>query len=43
MLSGSGKTSLLECLALRNRDFVGALRYKGRKLGSDYYTNTAFV
>ena len=35
--SGGGKTTLLDCLALRNRDFTGTLRLDGKALTSDFF------
>jgi hypothetical protein len=38
--AGSGKTSLLECLSLRNRLFTGALLLNDQVVGPDYFTKT---
>lgn len=42
-MSGAGKSSLLECLCLRNRNFVGALHWHGKPVTSDYYMQAAMV
>lgn len=41
--SGCGKTSLLDCLALRTRDFKGGLALDGKRLTGEFYTNTGYV
>jgi len=41
--SGCGKTSLLDCLALRTRDFKGGLALDGKPLTGEFYTNTGYV
>lgn len=43
MGAGCGKTCLIECLALRNRSFEGALRMNGKPARSTYLTDVAFV
>lgn len=35
--SGGGKSSLLDCLALRTQNFTGALRLDGQPLTNDYF------
>jgi ABC-type phosphonate transport system ATPase subunit len=37
-LSGSGKTTLLQSISLRSRAWNGALKYKGRVPGGDFFT-----
>lgn len=41
--SGCGKTSLLDCLALRTRDFKGGLALDGKPLRGEFYANTGYV
>ena len=41
--SGAGKTSLLNCLAMRNRDFQGALTINGNAWTSDFARSTAYM
>lgn len=41
--SGCGKTSLLDCLALRNKDFKGGLALDGKPLTSEFFLNTGYV
>lgn len=36
--AGSGKTTLVQCLSLRNRSFEGALRYNGKAPSGEYFT-----
>lgn len=41
--SGCGKTSLLDCLALRARDFKGGLALDGKPLTGEFFLNTGYV
>lgn len=41
--SGCGKTSLLQCLALRTRDFEGSLTLNGKALTGAYFAHTGYV
>jgi hypothetical protein len=40
LAAGSGKTSLLECMSLRNRLFTGALLLNDQVVGVDYFMKT---
>lgn len=41
--SGCGKTSLLDCIALRNKNFTGTLRQEGAALTGVYFLDTGYV
>ena len=41
--SGAGKTTLMDCIALRQRAFEGAIHVDGRSPKSDYFTQTGYV
>lgn len=41
--AGCGKTSLLDCLALRLRSFHGALKVNGKPVTSDYFSKVGYV
>lgn len=41
--SGAGKTTLMDCIALRQRSFEGAIHVDGRSPKSDYFTHTGYV
>jgi len=41
--SGAGKTTLMDCIALRQRSFEGAIHVDGRSPKSDYFTQTGYV
>ena len=41
--SGCGKTSLLDCIALRNKNFTGTLRKDGAALTGAYFLDTGYV
>lgn len=38
--SGAGKTTLMDCIALRQRSFEGAIHVDGKSPKSDYFTQT---
>ena len=38
--SGAGKTTLMDCIALRQRKFEGAIHVDGKSPKSDYFTQT---
>lgn len=38
--SGAGKTTLMDCIALRQRKFVGAIHLDGASPKGDYFTQT---
>lgn len=38
--SGAGKTTLMDCIALRQRNFEGAIHVDGKSPKSDYFTQT---
>ena len=41
--SGAGKTTLMDCIALRQRKFEGAIHVDGKSPKSDYFTQTGYV
>lgn len=41
--SGAGKTTLMDCIALRNRKWFGAIKLNGKSPKGDYFNSTAYV